>query len=347
MTLSGIQKRLERLLPVYWQELERTHGLYRISPLLSSGLRNFVLHPGKLLRPTLMVAGFSGYARKSVPGLYRAALAFELLHDFMLVHDDIVDHSSTRRGQPSLHCFFRHSLAGKGRGKVTGEDLALVAGDVLYAAALETFLTIKAAPGRKEKALRQFIKAALLTGAGQFLEMEAGNREVEQVSREQILRIYDLKTAGYSFAAPLVTGALLAGAGPSKVKALWCCGLCLGRAFQIRDDVLGLFGQEEKTGKSTLTDLQEAKKTLLLWRAFHHGETKHRTVIKAVLAKKVIARSDLKKIQKIVMETGSLTEAEREIKILLSRARHWVTRSGMKRAYRQALLSYAGSVLLE
>src|SRR4030042_1469006 len=97
--------------------------------------------------------GYLGVSRKAASGLYRSALSIELLHDFMLVHDDIIDKSDTRRGKPSLHQGFKNYLSGYKTNKFTGEDLALVAGDVMYAMGINAFLSIRENKERKEKAL--------------------------------------------------------------------------------------------------------------------------------------------------------------------------------------------------
>jgi len=342
--LIQIQKKLEKKLPELLEQWRKKYRLAEISPLLDFSLQDFVLRPGKRLRPVLMVMGYAGYGGKAVPGLYQAALSFELLHDFMLVHDDIVDKSKMRRGCPALHILIRKFLP-KGKNRVTGQDLALIAGDVLYAAAIETFLSIKVPVRRKEKALKRFVAAALLTGAGQFSEMELGTRKINQVNEKQILRIYDLKTALYSFVTPLAVGAILAGASEKEVSYLSRAGFYFGRAFQIHDDILGLFGKQSHTGKPVVTDLQEEKKTLLIWYAFQKGDRKQQNLILQVLGKEKVTVDDLYQIQKVVKETGSLKSAERRIRILSDRAELWLKRSGIKPAFREELVSYIGSIL--
>ncbi len=339
-----IQKRLEKQLPVLLEQLRRKYQLREISLLLDSSLQDFVLRPGKRLRPVLMVMGYSGYGGKAVSGLYQTALSFELLHDFMLVHDDIVDKSTMRRGCPALHVLMQKFLPA-GKNRVTGQDLALIAGDVLYAAAIETFLSIKVPVRRKEKALKKFLATALLTGAGQFSEMELGTRKINQVNEKQILRIYDLKTALYSFVTPLAVGAILAGASAREVSCLSRAGLYFGRAFQIHDDILGLFGKQSQTGKPVVTDLQEEKKTLLIWYAFQKGDKKQQDLILQVLGKEKVTLNDLYQIQQVVKETGSLKSAERRIKILSGRGKRWLKRSGIKPAFCEELISYIGSIL--
>ncbi|MCM8770141.1 MAG: polyprenyl synthetase family protein [Candidatus Omnitrophica bacterium] len=346
MSLIEIRSRLERLLPGCLKELEDHYCLSRISSLLTNGLRNFVLRPGKRLRPIMMVIGYLGYAKRPAPGLFQAALAFEVLHDFMLIHDDIVDRAAIRRGQPSLHCLFQSYLSSKENVKLTGVDFALVAGDVLYAAAIEMLLQIKVRPEWKEKALQRFVSTAFLTGVGQFAEMELGTRALEQSSREEILRVYDLKTAKYTFAGPLTVGATLAGVPGEQLDSLERCGLYLGRAFQIRDDIHGLFKEEKETGKSPLTDLNEAKKTLLLWYAFQQGKKEQELYLNQLMTGGKANRVVLERVRDIVTETGGLKYAEEEIKLLLAKASYWGLRSGMKKSYRQQLLSYAREVLI-
>jgi geranylgeranyl diphosphate synthase type I len=216
-----------------------------------------VLREGKRIRPLLFLTGYSGFTNKPAPGLYTSALSFELLHDFMLIHDDIIDKSDTRRGKPSMHALLNNYLKGTPNLKFSGEDLAIVLGDVIYAMAINAFLYIKEEKERKERALKKFVEAAMYTGSGEFIELIYGIKKLDKIKKEDIYKVYDFKTAYYSFASPLAIGAILAGAGKKQVDNIFKYGICLGRAFQIKDDIICMFDTEERTGKSSLTDLQE------------------------------------------------------------------------------------------
>ena len=190
---SKLKNIIEAQLKNYLRHLDKSYSLSRISPLLFRSIKDFVLRKGKRIRPILLTVGYLGFAKKPAPNLYQTALSIELLHDFMLVHDDIIDKSDTRRGKPAMHRLFAKSLDKHKGLKFNGQDLAIVAGDVMYAMAIDSFLSINENMVRKEKALRQFIRAAIYTGMGEFIELLGGTKKLEQTSKEDIYRVYDYK----------------------------------------------------------------------------------------------------------------------------------------------------------
>jgi len=332
-----IKNKIESELANYIRDIDRQYGLNRISPVLFSHIKEFILRKGKRIRPILFAIGYLGYAKKSAAGLYRSAISIELLHDFLLVHDDIIDKSSTRRGKPSMHAMLNKYLSAYKNVKFSGEDLAIVVGDVMHAMALHTFLSVKENPRQKEMALKKFIAAAIYTGCGEFVELLYGTKGIDEIKKEDIYKIYDLKTANYTFASPLAIGATLAGAPEKEVTRLFQYGSCLGRAFQIQDDILGMFGEEKETGKSTLTDLQEAKKTILIWYAYNRACVKDKATMKNILSKKTVRKKDLLAMRKIILETGALKCATNEINILIEKARSLNRSLKMKEAYKKSL----------
>ncbi|MDD5347965.1 MAG: polyprenyl synthetase family protein [Candidatus Omnitrophica bacterium] len=318
--MEGIKNTIEKELRAYSRRLDSGYRLTSLSPLLASRLKEFILRPGKRLRPSLFVLGYKAYARRPAPGLYRSALSFELLHDFMLIHDDIIDRSPLRRGKPSLHAMFeRHFRPVRGV-KASGADFALVCGDILYALAMEAFVSVKEKTARKEAALRKFIRAALFTGCGEFVELELASRPLERIREEEIYRVYDLKTAYYTFAYPLSVGATLAGAGRREADKIFEYGVCLGRAFQILDDILGMFATEKAIGKSVLTDLQESKKTLLVWYAYNRLSKRRKKDLLALLNKKKIGARDLTAMRLLLVDSGALDFARGRIQLLTKKA---------------------------
>jgi len=152
-----IRRTIEKKLRSFIDDIDKTYSLHDISPLLFRSIKEFVLRPCNRFRPILFVIGYLGFSRKPGRNLYTSALAIELLHDFMLVHDDIIDKSDTRRGKPSMHAKFNAYLSRQTKVKFNGQDLALIAGVVMYAMAIDSFLSIQELPQRKEKALRNFI----------------------------------------------------------------------------------------------------------------------------------------------------------------------------------------------
>ena len=343
--LEKIKNKVEHELSCYMESLDKKHALSRISPLLFSSVREFVLRKGKRVRPILLIIGYLGFARRIAPRLYTSALSLELLHDFMLVHDDIIDRSELRRRKPSMHSMLNNYLKKYPNVKFNGQELAIVVGDIMFALGIHAFISIGENPLRKEKALKKLIETAMYTASGEFLELLTGIKDITEIKKEDIYRIYDYKTAYYTFASPLTIGAILAGASEKETKRLFQYGECLGRAFQIKDDILGMFAGEKETGKSALTDLQEAKKTILILYAFRKAKKQDRIKIKNILDKKKVGFRDLREMRRIINKTGALNYARQEISGLIRKAKIILSASGMRRQYKESLLSYSQKLL--
>lgn len=343
--LSEIKIKIEKEIARFTTSLERTYSLKNISPILVESIAEFISRDGKRVRPILFVLGYLGYGKKEARGLYTSALSIELMHDFMLVHDDIIDKSATRRGKPSMHTMLNTYLKKYKRIKFTGQDLAIVVGDVMYAMGLQAFLSIQENKDRKEKALKTLIEAALKTGAGEFIELLYGATGIERIKKEDIYKIYDYKTAFYTFAAPLAIGAELGGASLKEKQKLIRYGILLGRAFQIKDDILGMFSEEREIGKSSLSDLQEAKKTILIWRAYNNSSPVNKEKMKRILNKETTNRNDLLKMRKIISDARALDFAGKEIQRSLHQAQRILSSSSIKPKIKSLLQEYSKHIL--
>jgi len=340
-----IKNRIEKELKRYAGEFDKKYSLSSLSPLLFNNIKEFISRDGKRVRPVLFCIGYLGFAKKQASGIYRSALSLELLHDFMLVHDDIIDKSETRRGKLSMHALLNRKFVKNRKLKFSGEDLTLIIGDVMYALALDAFLAVKENPERKEKTLKKLITAALYTGSGEFIELLLSTKPMDKVTRDDIYKVYDYKTANYTFASPLTMGAILAGAKPAQVEKLYRYGMCLGRAFQIQDDIIGTFGKEAETGKSSLTDLKEAKRTLLIWYAFSKESAKNKTLINKVMSSDNAGQRELKLIKNLIRKTGALAYAKCQIKNLFSKAQKEISTLKMRREYKNTLNEFSCKIL--
>jgi len=340
-----IKNRIEKELYTYTRSTNQLYTLNNLSPILFKSIKEFILGDGKRVRPILFCIGYLGFSKKNPAGLYRSALSLELLHDFLLVHDDIIDKSSMRRGKPSMHALLKDYFCKNKKAKFSGEDLAIVVGDVMHALALDAFLAVKEDPLRKEAALRKLIQTTLYTSGGEFIELLLGIKPIEDVTRKDIYKIYDYKTAHYTFASPLTIGATLAGAKTSQIKKLYSYGMLLGRAFQIKDDIIGTLSEEKETGKSNITDIQEAKRTLLIWYAFAKAGRKEKLTIKRILEGKLVKDSGVIKIRKIIVKSGALAYAQNQIKYLSAKAANQINSLKMDKKYKQALVDFSQKIL--
>ncbi|MBM3255484.1 MAG: hypothetical protein FJZ08_04210, partial [Candidatus Omnitrophica bacterium] len=186
---------------------------------------------------------------------------------------------------------------------------------------------------------------AMYTGTGEFIELLCGAKELGRIKKAEIYQVYDFKTAYYSFASPLAIGAILAGAKEKQVDKIFRYGVSLGRAFQIKDDIISIFNTEKSTGKPSLTDLQEGKKTLLVWHAWQNSSEKERSIIKRVFTKRLVDKKDLLTMRRIIRDSGALDSTREEIKTLANEAQNYNSASGIKPKYQNLLNKYCNQIL--
>lgn len=225
---------------------------------------------GKRFRSGLVLGAHAALGAPRPEAAVAVAAAFELLHTAFLVHDDLIDGDTVRRGEPNLAETARRDALAAGRDAAAAERwslaAAVLAGDLALAQAHRLVGSVDA-PVAVRRALVDLLDETLHVSAGGELEDTAAGLGLIVPSLDRAVRIAESKTAMYSFRAPLRAGALLAGADPDLVAELDSQGRLLGRAFQLVDDLLGVFAPESEIGKSNLSDLREGKRTPLMLHA--------------------------------------------------------------------------------
>jgi geranylgeranyl diphosphate synthase type II len=224
---------------------------------------------GKRLRPALVVASFTAFGGRvdDVPAVYPVAAAFELLHTAFVIHDDVIDHDTVRRGIPNVGGEFR-ARARRGGADAEGSALlgdaaAILAGDLLLHEASRLVALADVSPAERAALFGLLDDAIAVSVAGELADVE-NSVMPDYAAAEAILDATFNKTAVYSFSAPLSAGALLAGATPAAVAAVDQCGGKLGLAFQLVDDLIGAFGSAQQAGRDEGGDLRESKRTPLI-----------------------------------------------------------------------------------
>lgn len=224
---------------------------------------------GKRVRPTLVVAAYETLGgRGDARAVYTVAAAFELLHTAFVVHDDVIDHDTQRRGVPNIGGEFRARARSRGAddggAAVLGDAAGILAGDLLLHEAIR-LVALADVPARTRAELLTLVDDAVVVSAvGELADVENAVIADSGVAAEAILVATANKTAVYSFAAPLEAGAVLAGASAADRTALRAFGERLGLAFQLVDDLIGAFGPAALAGKPEGGDLREAKRTPLI-----------------------------------------------------------------------------------
>lgn len=224
------------------------------------------LEGGKLTRPHLAVLGYQAFGGTNTERIITLGCAFELLHTSLLMHDDVIDNDFVRRGRDTLSARYRDEALNQGKTREiaehAGHAAAVIAGDLLLASAIRLAgLAADSLPAAG--AIENTFHAAIHNAGAGELEDLLFSLVRTPATVQDVLRMEELKTATYSFQAPLQAGALLAGADAADAAALGDIGSQLGVAYQLIDDVLGTFGDPTVTGKSIESDLREGKSTVL------------------------------------------------------------------------------------
>jgi len=261
--------------------------------LLSSG--------GKRLRPLLVLLSAKAVNAK-LSEVYNAAIAVELLHNFTLVHDDIMDNADKRRGRLTLHKKYDHNTA-------------ILAGDSLLSIAYEYLL--KDCNGNAKEVISSFTRGLIEVCEGQSLDTDFELRK--NVALSEYITMIKKKTAAMAEMCCRI-GALLGGGTKSQVNALGNYGLNLGIAFQIQDDLLDISADEKKFGKTIGGDLVEGKKTFLFLEALEKSRGEDRKKLLKVIEKKGISRNQVSSYKMIYEKLGVLDDARREIRAYTQKA---------------------------
>ncbi len=237
-------------------------------------LIGYISTGGKRLRPQFLCWGWlaaqDGTDHPELPaGVIKAAAALELIQACALIHDDIIDRSDTRRGQPSVHRSVEKMHAGNGWSGDSahfGVSAALLLGDLALAWADDLFADGLAELGRPAGAMRAWRAMRTEVLAGQLLDLRISADESPDpaIAAADAMVVNRYKTAAYTVERPLHLGAALANAGEPTIDALRAYGKAIGIGFQLRDDLLGVFGDPAVTGKPAGGDLIEGKRTVLL-----------------------------------------------------------------------------------
>ena len=295
-------------------ELEDERSIDALWSQAREQVAEFALRPAKRIRPILALIGHGLASGSSKIGgdALRTAAALELLHTFLLIHDDVADRAPSRRGAPSLQ-----RVLAEGR---AGDDLAVVMGDHLFARSMELMLESRSL--RSVDAVLYLLQACRFTAAGQLLDLHLSRTPIPDVTLFQTLKVANLKTARYGFVAPLVCGAILGGGSAGLREALERIGRYAGIAFQLRDDLIGLFGDEEASGKSSASDYFEGKRTFPLIAAYTRADEGGRQELQRLWDLPEKTGGSLEEARSLVVRCGGLRATER----VISR----VTRAGQR-----------------
>lgn len=266
---------------------------------------------GKRLRPAFAYWGWRGAGGEDSDAAISAATALEFLQACALIHDDVMDGSDTRRGLPATHRFFEslhREGAWLGSAENFGAGAAILAGDLCLSWADELLFTSNFDHESLVRAKRVYDVMRTELMAGQYLDLLEQSRASADVSR--IRNVIRYKSAKYTIERPLHMGAALAGANESIMQSLSDYGLPLGEAFQLRDDVLGVFGDPQVTGKPAGDDLREGKRTALIGFTAELATATDSSFVLQSLGRPDLTATDVDRICSIITDCGALDRVE-------------------------------------
>ena len=340
---AGLRPRVDKALEAFLAA--RRHQVLAIDPALAEicdAVEIFVLGGGKRLRPAFAYWGYRGAGGVDNDSVVAAVSALELVQASALIHDDLMDRSDTRRGEPAVHRRFeaRHATAGwRGGSAAFGDSAAVLLGDLALVWSDELLHTSGVEPADLARARPVFDEMRTEVTAGQYLDVLTV--VTRDMSTERAGKVARYKSAKYTVERPLLMGAALAGAPAALVAAYSGYGLPLGEAFQLRDDVLGVFGDPAQTGKPAGDDLREGKRTYLVAAAHAALDPAERAELVARLGDPTLDDGGVERLRALIRASGALARTEERITDLTSTALAALAAAEMEAEAREVLLELA------
>ncbi len=309
--LSEFKKVVDKELEIYLDKvIAETENIDKFSSLVLHDCKENILAGGKRVRPAMMFYGYLAAGGKNREEIIKTSVSIELVHSFLLAHDDIIDKDDIRHGNDTIHAKYRkyseQYFISKDNAHF-GVSTGIVLGDLLYSLGMKALFNSDFEPENLIKALSklQNVVGRTLVGETQDVVMEYRGKATE----EEILSMYENKTARYTFEGPLHLGAILAGADDDFCAQLSEFSIPLGIAFQIQDDIIGVFGDSKKTGKPVGSDVSEGKITILTLEAYKQANKDQREILDNALGKEGLMEDELEDFRKVLVDTGALEYA--------------------------------------
>lgn len=321
----------------------------KITPIASEmwqKLEDFIAG-GKRIRGGLVKLGYECFKKPDEKKILPVSAAIEITHGAILVHDDIIDSSEFRHNHPTVHKKYEEKYRQQGYTKGNplhyGESMGIVVGIGGYYEAVSLLTQTQLPEKFKVAAINELSRFMTETGHGEALDVDLSYRP--KINQKDVLTIHTLKTAQYTIVGPLKIGGFLAGAREQQLKGFEDYGVPVGIAFQLQDDILGMFGSVKKLGKPVDSDIKEGKNTLLYTQALKKGNRKQQKRLKELWGNKNISPKQVEEARKIIRETDSLRYSRRLARRLVEKGKKVVPIITKNKELQEVFLSLADFIV--
>lgn len=304
---SFVSKKIDvRLGNFFDKKISDAKKIDSIYAKLLEDMKKFILRGGKRLRPTLMLMGYQAAGGKDEELALDAAVALEIFHNFVLIHDDVMDGDLKRYGGANITGIYDKRFSkyiNSKSARHSAESIAILAGELNEFFTFEILTELNIKPEITFALMRHFQKTLFETGAGQQLDVMSNIRPNLNLSKIEKVNYY--KTAQYTITSPLNMGVLLAEGDEALINSFGEFGAELGKAFQLADDLIGMFGSSKQTGKPVGSDIREGKQTVLIYFAKKLCDDKQWKSIESRFGRDNIVPSDVKLVRSILKDCGA------------------------------------------
>jgi len=336
--LSDYSRDADNFIKTYFADKRKRAA--KIDPLavkVLTTLENF-LYGGKKVRGALTVLGYRMAGGKNVKDILPVSIALEIMHSSLLIHDDFIDHDDFRRGKPTVHRIYA-----KGQSEHFGASIAVIIGDVGIFLSNQILADSSFDSDLITNAFNKYEELLINTGYGEILDIVFDKKK--NITWNDILKVRKYKTAHYTFVMPLTVGAVLAAAEEKTLINIKKYGEPVGIGFQIRDDILGIYGDPDVTGKSNESDIKEGKKTFLLIKALDMADKENKAYLGKWYGSAELKTKETNKIREIIKNCGAYDYSQKLALDLATEGKKYVSQITIRKEYQNILNDFADFVV--
>jgi geranylgeranyl diphosphate synthase type I len=345
-TLEQLKFKIDSYIDLFFENYKERYKKYVDVPTIFEAIsecKRFSLLPGKRARPILVLLGYEGVAKREADEeVMKIAISYELLHAYLLVHDDVMDRAELRRKNMTTWKYYENIY----KDTHAGYSGAILVGDLLNSLSLTSILDSELDDSKKIKIIKLREEINQLTCYGQALDLFLPFKNLDSIKLDEVYMIHELKTANYTFVGPLLTGGLAAGEDIKNMQYYVDYGINLGIAFQIRDDYLDLFGDPSKTGKAVGGDIKEGKVTPFIKLTYDKASDIDKKIISEILKKRdKCSEDDILTIISLIEKYGVKEELENKMNELADKSKEIIKDAPIWDRTKETLIALADYIV--